>query len=283
MKSNRFLFIFILAATFMISACSEDDEANDTPAEPTTEINQEKGTFLAGVYNDEVQMIASEAIISALSLSQSAQADFPSLSPCASIIIDTISYPLNIQVSFGDSNCLCNDGKYRRGSLQLTLTAAYALEGSTLLINTSDYAVNDNEIVGEISITNLGLSTNGKPYFSSTSTIAVRLNELMGYMEISWNSQHFREWTEGFLTPYQPLDDVYLITGSSTGATGELLWTRSIINPLRKEMGCFYYVSGTVEVETPLLLNWIVDYGDGSCDKIIEVTINGNTYTIALP
>ena len=40
------------------------------------------------------------------------------LSDCATVTLDTIAFPRELTIDFGDVNCLCNDGKYRRALLE---------------------------------------------------------------------------------------------------------------------------------------------------------------------
>jgi hypothetical protein len=78
-------------------------------------------------------------------------------------------------------------------------------------------------------------------------------------------------------------DDVYLIDGSADGIRPSgITWEREIVNALRKEMNCRWIVSGTVEITPEDRPTRILDYGDGTCDNIATVIINGVTYTITL-
>ncbi|MCF6334259.1 MAG: class I SAM-dependent methyltransferase [Spirochaetales bacterium] len=91
------------------------------------------------------------------------------------------------------------------------------------------------------------------------------------------------EWIEGVDT-FILRDDVYLITGEADGIRANgYTWEREIINPLRKEIGCKHFVSGTVEMRPEGLSIRLLDYGNGECDNIATVIIDGVVYTIMLP
>ena len=108
------------------------------------------------------------------------------------------------------------------------------------------------------------------------------INETIVAIEIYWSSFREREWIAGEDTFYRH-DDVYLITGTANGtSTGGFSFTMVITNPLRKEIGCRHMVSGTFEFTPGNRPVRILDYGDGECDNIATITVNGVTRTIYL-
>jgi hypothetical protein len=91
-----------------------------------------------------------------------------------------------------------------------------------------------------------------------------------------------REWIQGTDT-HNRWDDIYLITGTANGIRPNgLTWEREIINPLRVELACRFIVSGTIEIRPEDRPVRLFDYGNGDCDNIATVTINGEIYTIYL-
>ena len=99
---------------------------------------------------------------------------------------------------------------------------------------------------------------------------------------ISWNASKEREWVEGSNT-WNRWDDVYHITGTANGVrVSGKSWTKEIIIPLRRELVCRFFVSGSVEIIPEGRPARLLDYGDGQCDNLATVTINGRTYTIHL-
>lgn len=59
-------------------------------------------------------------------------------------------------------------------------------------------------------------------------------------------------------------------------------WERDIVSPLRIQLSCRWIVSGTVEIRPESLPLRILDFGNGECDNIATVLVNGVTYTIFL-
>jgi hypothetical protein len=54
------------------------------------------------------------------------------------------------------------------------------------------------------------------------------------------------------------------------------------MTPLRIELACRFIVSGTIEMRPQDRPVRLLDYGNGDCDNVATVTINGETYTIYL-
>nr|MCH9661133.1 hypothetical protein [Bacteroidota bacterium] len=89
------------------------------------------------------------------------------------------------------------------------------------------------------------------------------------------------EWIEGQGSGSWE-DNVFMITGTrdidfSSGFTHNAI----VIEALRKEVSCQYFVSGQVEITRNNGVG-VLDFGDGTCDNIATITVNGETYTILL-
>ncbi len=283
MKNAFKLLVFLLSFTVLLPACKDDENDDNNPdANPDTQLAEAKSVSLADTYKDDMQLVAAEAFAHVSIIDKSTTDDFPSLSPCASIDFSGFEFPMTISIDFGETNCLCLDGKYRRGAINMVLSGPYTMPGSSVSITSSDYAVNDNLINGEILLTNLGVNDNGNLHFSAVSELNITFSEANGSVELFWEGERYREWIEGADTPLDIRDDAYLITGSSVSTIGDVSVARLITSPLRKNIGCFYYVSGKVSVQNPVM-PYEVNYGNGDCDKIITVTVLGVEYTITLP
>ena len=202
------------------------------------------------------------------------------LSDCATVTLDTTVFPRVLTIDFGEENCLCNDGKYRRGKIIITFTGRYREPGTVITHGFENYYVNDKSIDGTKVVTNMGENENGNLYFTIEVTGVVQRPGDSG--TFSWNASRVREWIQGSDTKNR-WDDIYLVTGIAEGTRPNgLTWEREIITPLRIELACRFIVSGTVEIRPQDRPVRLLDYGDGDCDNIATVTINGETYTIYL-
>lgn len=211
------------------------------------------------------------------------------MSGCATVTLDTVAMPHTCVIDFGTSNCLCTDGKYRRGIINVSFTGRYRDAGTVITITTgntgttSDYFVNNNQVIGTHTVTNMGANGDGNIYYTVDVTGSVILASSAGI--ISWTSHREREWLAGSGTATFN-DDIYSITGSGSGVSANgtnvtITITSALIRKL--EPGCrAHFVQGTVEVAPGSLAVRTLDFGNGACDNLATITVNGNTYNITL-
>jgi len=201
------------------------------------------------------------------------------LSECATVTMDTTAFPRMLTIDFGEENCLCNDGKYRRGKIIITFTGRYREPGTVITHNFEDYFVNDNSVDGTKVVTNMGENDNGNLYFTIEVEGIVQKEDGSTF---SWNDSRVREWIQGSDT-HNRWDDIYLITGTASGIRPNgLTWEREIMTALRVELACRFIVSGTIELRPEDRPIRLLDYGNGECDNEATVTVDGETYTIYL-
>jgi len=273
MKKLKFALPFLAGIIFFLGSCSKD-----TTTAPTFTTVQDDA-YAESIF-DNVTSLTDEAY----SLSSS---NFKStegrvfLSNCATVSLDTTAFPRVLTIDFGDTNCLSNDGRYRRGKILVSFTGRYRKPGTIITTTFDNYYVNDNEVEGTKVVTNNGF--NDARHMSWTISVNGVITLAGGKGTITWKSQRTREWVEGSDTPHNRWDDVFLITGQASGnrANG-LSWARKITNPLKVELACRFIVSGTVEIKPEGKPMRTLDFGDGECDNLATVTVNGKTYTIHL-
>jgi hypothetical protein len=277
---NRIFLTFATALFIVVFAsCNKNEEKPvTTQAEVEAEMKHE---LFAETLFDEVFDIGNEGRRLMAGGMKDGQNLRRLIGDCATVTIDTTVMPRVLTIDFGAENCLCPDGKYRRGKIIITFNGRFYQPGTLITTTFDGFHVNDNHIQGVKTRENLGLNSDGFPHFSSSVDGSVTLAS--DGTVITRQAQHLRTWIEGFGTP-QWFDDVFLIEGnaSTTVSTGQAS-SRTIINPLRKELSCHHFVSGTVEIERTGRPQAILDFGDGECDNIATVTIDGQTFTIRLP
>ena len=273
MKKLHFVLPFLVGMVFFFGSCTKDNPAD------TSFTAVQDDAYAESIF-DNVTSITDEAYsLSSTSFKSTEERIF--LSNCATVTLDTTVFPRVLTIDFGDTNCLCNDGRYRRGRILVSFTGRYYQPGTIITTTFDNYYVNDNQVEGTKVVTNNGFNDQG--HLSWTISVNSIITLANGDGTISWESQRTREWVEGFTTPYDRWDDVFLITGQASGerASG-LKWTREITNPLKVKLACRFIVSGTVQINPEGMPMRTLDYGDGECDNIATVTVDGNTYTINL-
>ncbi len=206
------------------------------------------------------------------------------LSACSVITYDTLAAAKTITVNFGATNCLCNDGRNRRGSIIINFTGRYRDSNTVITVTPQSYFVNDNQVTGSKTITNKGHNAANHLVYDINANITII--KASGAGTVTWQSTRQREWILGESTP-QWNDDIYSITGSANGTTsGGTSFTSVITSPLIRNMsfGCRrHFTQGTLEHTPGGKATRYIDFGNGTCDDQATVTINGTTYTITLP
>ena len=279
METKNVLKYLTVVATvgILLTSCRKDRNKisdNDTSVAADNSLAE-------GTYND-VHNIADEAANGTLTsyLAANNSNDKAYLSSCATVTNDTTVTPHLLTIDFGTVNCMCMDGRNRRGKINVSYSGRYKDSASVHTITFTNYFVDDNQILGTKTITNNGHNALGHLTFSIV--VNGQIIKASGGGTITWTSTRTREWIIGESTMVWS-DDVYLITGSANGtsASGNS-FTMVITSPLRKELSCHNIVSGALEVTPTGKYTRYVNFGSGTCDNIATVTINGNLYTFTL-
>ncbi len=279
-KITYFLFIGIITSAICFTSCKKK------------EIN-EKDTDTASASD---QSLASSSVNDLTSISDEAGRNYSVQSfkttdsegllatSCAVITVDTLIAAKTITVNFGTSNCLCNDGRNRRGSIILSFNGKYRDSLTVITITPQNYFVNDNQVSGSKTITNKGHNAANHLVYEINANMTIE--KANGGGTITWSSIRQREWIAGENTVSWS-DDIYSITGTANGTTSNSnSFSSTITSPLIRNMavGCRkHFTQGILEHTPSGKAMRTIDYGNGTCDDQATVTINGNTYTITLP
>lgn len=233
--------------------------------------------FVEASYNDVIN-ITDEANSGILS-------SYKTLSNCSIIQRDSANHTDadSIIIDFGTTNCICNDSINRRGKIIVAYTKKYTDSASVHTITFSDYYVNDNKIDGTKTVKNKGHNSSKNLNWDITANGTITLSNNEGI--ISWVSVRNREKIFGDSTSIWS-DDKYSLTGTSSGTTANgINYTVNIINPLIRDMSasCMkYFVKGTFDFSPSGKLTRTVNFGDGTCDNKVTVTIAGKIYQMNL-
>lgn len=282
MKTNKLIFISTGIAFMMmlfVTSCKKNTETIDD-----NDISVTADNAMAESIFDDIRIIADQASEGDLQSFKTAGQSGIIAAPCATVTHDTTVSPKMITIDFGTVNCLCADGRYRRGKIIVTYTGKYKDPGTTIVHATDQYYVNDHQVIGSKTVINNGLNGNGNLNWAVTVSGSIIKPNNGG--TIQYAATRNREMIAGAAT-LQWLDDIYLITGSSSGIGALGAQFQSVItSPLRKEIGCKHFVSGTIDI-TRTITNTVtitIDFGTGACDNLATLTgPYGNTHVITLP
>lgn len=276
---NLFKYLMVVATVgVLFTACKKE---KDEPVDKDTS-GAADNALAEGSFND-ASNISDQAAAGNLTSYLSANNGSDErgiLSSCATITHDTTTNPRTIVVNFGTTNCLCGDGRYRRGIVNVSYSGHYRDSASTHTITFTNYYVNDNQVTGSHSVTNNGHNNNG--HLSFTIAVTGTIIKANNGGVISWTSNRVRVWSEGESTAIWS-DDVYLITGSASGShSNGNSFTANITSALKIKLNCHNIVSGGLDLTPSGKPTRSIDWGNGTCDNQATVTINGQVYNITL-
>jgi len=210
--------------------------------------------------------------------------------PIISVISEPGSFwPRTIVVDYGEgcdvSHFNTERERIRKGKILIKVSGPMWIEGSYREVTFEDFSINDFQVEGRRTVTNEGTWDEGEysglKYFSvmlEGGTITTPEGQV-----ISKDVNRTRTFVEGEDTKWDTRDDIWHINGIATGVNRQgLAFTREITSPLWKEIGCRFITRGTVMIQAEGRPDVILDYGDGTCDPLATITIEGETDQVRL-
>ncbi|MBK5285762.1 MAG: hypothetical protein JJE25_10205 [Bacteroidia bacterium] len=281
MKKNTYLKLIVLVAAgavLTLGSCKKDKATEPDPTPTPTFQSEQDNAEIDGENANIFSFVSSTGDSSADVRSESSAA-----SSCATIsVAPLVGWPRTLTIDFGTVNSNgCGDGKSRRGIIYATFNSPWGLHqsGDSVTIWTQNYYVND-------------IKHEGTRYIIIEDSLTLRVvavNVRATWPDnrfATWNCNRTRKFIFGFTTPYWWLDDVFEHSGSANGVNrlGEsyTLATRTG-HPLIQKMNCRWLVQGILDFTPNNLATRTIDYGTGSCDSQVVVTVNNVNYTFYLP
>lgn len=186
---------------------------------------------------------------------------------------------LRIDFSSG-TNCL--DGRLRSGALVATFNGLWKDPGSTVVIRPDNYTVSSYAFSFTQTISVNQKDADNRSNWTTTVDNAQLFHPQNG--QITWDSQRTTTWVAGESTLTDFADDAFEVTGNASGITrNNREFTADIVTPLRIVTDCSYIVSGSVDIKPRDLNTRTVDYGQGSCDNRVMLTVGSYQQEFFLP
>lgn len=284
MKPTNLLLITALGTVALFSSCKKDDDGGTTDSDAVVEQTYQLTTSNASA--DQFVEMDNDLLFQAgqdRNLLGGRIINDPSTPdnflPCADITVTPASgFPKTIRITF-DSTCTAPGGLVRSGVVQIVISDSIRRPGATAVMTFENYYVNHFKREGTITWTN-------------TSTPPVRSwrrevdnGKITAPNGAFWLHESIKNLTQtaGSSTP-EIIDDVFSINGngSVTNPAG-ITRTTTIIEPLQKKVACHNIDKGKVKFQGPHHVA-ILDYGDGTCDNLATITVDGHQpRTIILP
>ena len=270
---KQWMLLTALAGILVFAACNKEDSEPQNVTMKTTTL-------------DYINVVNSLTLSTEEELTSGDEAGLKSaeILDCLSVTVHENEngefWPRSWTLDYGTENCTCYFGNTKRGKINVTLSDWWRNEGSLREISFEDYYFNDNQLEGTKTILNTGLNENGNLTFTKNVNNA-KLTYADG-TSITWNCEKYSELVEGGDT-FIFADDIWSVTGSGSGTDLDgNAYTMEITSPLMYHNGCFYPVSGVVEIVTDGQGTKIIDYGNGECDNSITVTEDDITETLEI-
>ena len=186
-------------------------------------------------------------------------------------------FPKIVTLDFG-AGCQVG-GHTRKGKIIFNYSGRLHIPGKQVTTTFENYMVDSFLIEGKHILMNTATAGTNQKSFSIIIENGKVTNENSGRW---WtrNSNHTMIQTEGNGSDFFPLDDVFSITGKSSGEkNNKLAWESEITAPVIKKFGCKWLVAGIAEIRVNNTVG-ILNYGNGECDNTAILAINGASRTL---
>lgn len=272
MKTMNLRMRFVLALLvfgFLFNACSES-ETN----EPVLE-EQEVDEVVQSSEMDVISASLEDFIIEIYEDQENAESrgvesSSVSLPNCITVTVVMEQNFRELTVDFAEGGCVVRGHLYQ-GQIVVTYQRDPQEQQVFLGYVLNDFYFDTKQVIGSNSI--LREWSNGNPQFTHTVDLTVIWPN---GAQASREGEIVREWIEGFGSGVFT-DNVFEITGywNATFVNGGTHSYQSII-PLRREVTCYHFVSGSIDVERTLF-GGVLDYGEGTCDNLATFTFTDGT------
>jgi len=285
MKTKFLLFVTLFSITLFIG-CSTN-ESVDLPSSSNTILtddviaNSEIDASL-----DDVTIIAEDQFSVQQSLTSKTSGPIMSmLPPCATITTDLTNDTFTKTIDFGTVGCTLPNGNVVKGKIIISFSKNFLTPSRTISYTLVGFFHNGKLIEGNKTITHEIKSTKLLAALHPVTTHSIDMKITFPDGKVySRTGTRVREMAEGFDTIGNWEDNVFLVWGYNvtTFPNGEK-YTFTITTPLRIAMSCKmpFPVKGIITI-VKNDAEAMLDYGNGDCDKLATITINGVTKEITL-
>jgi hypothetical protein len=273
LKLTNKVWMYLVVVGLVFTSCSnnETDEQEDaqdySEVALSSEIDRASDTMddiAIQVYEDQ------EAIENGANTDGDFDRSVNMFPDCVTITVVIESMYREITIDFGTEGCVIN-GNTIKGKMILSYTRNPDAQQITITKTFEDFYFNNKNIVGGHTLVKVLSNENGNPQFTRTTDITVIWPN---GAQASRNGVKVREWVEGFGSGVWS-DNVFEVTGNwTTTFVNGNTHSYEVIIPLRREVVCYYFVSGSIDVERTNF-SGVFDYGEGDCDNQATFTFDG--------
>lgn len=287
MKTTK--LILGLALVLMTFSCNKEDNTGFVNADDA------KASAQIDAMNDDISNVVEEQEANTYADATNGRimdSGSSKLTVCGTISRDpefgtpiTVGQTVIKTINFG-TGCALNNGNVLSGIITISFVYQPEATSHTITYTFDNFYHNAIKFDGTKTFTRVMMSTAANPDVHPVVTMDMDLTVTLPNGNVyTREGERVREIIEGYGTETWT-DNIYKITGSwvTTGPNGTQ--TSTITTPLHVKMSC-------VAVNKPLIVSGIItivrngntatlDYGDGTCDNLAVLTVNGNQYNIVI-
>lgn len=277
------LGLVVLGLTF--TSCSKDETTEqENQLEDTQEVQRSAeidqidnvlGDLIIDAYEEQELTAGRSTKLEGNSNTVDYSKDIPD---CVTITVVAEQGYRQVTLDFGTDGCVVN-GHLLKGQIVFDYTRDPEAQQVMINYNLVDFYFDAKNIIASRSILKELSNVNGNPQF--THDLSINVIWPNG-VQASREGTRIREWIEGFGSGIFS-DNVFEVTGNWTATfVNGNTHTYEVLTPLRREVICTYFVSGTFNVQRTNF-GGIFNYGEGDCDNQASFTFNnGQEITITL-
>lgn len=277
LKFSKYLSLFAISA-LLLSACGKKNTNDDNYlSNDDDRIGYASDASRIEFANNDVISLADQA-----GILYNAEYIRQSTSTCATVAVDTINSPHTLIIRFGDVDCVCADGRKRRGSIVVQYSGRYLDTGRIHTITYNKYYLDGNQMTGTVKTTRVDTTVTGNWYYKVQVNDSLNMSpDPLQSKFIVWSGNLLRRWVGGSSTNDRG-DDYFSISGMATlTRPNGHVFNFNIATPLQFGNACNYAQSGVVNV-TGYTGNRVLNYGAGTCDDAAQLNVGVHVYQLTL-
>jgi hypothetical protein len=258
----------LLVLGLVFTSCSKDETATeqDNQSDDTTEVQRSAEI-------DQIDNVVGDLVIDAYEGQENSESGRNSytgdIPECVTISVVAQQGYRQVTLDFGSEGCVVN-GHLIQGQLIFEYTRDIEAQQIMISYDLVDFYFDAKNVIGSRNILKELSNDNGNPQFTHNLSVTVIWPN---GVQASREGTRIREWVEGFGSGIFS-DNVFEIRGdwTATFVNGNT-HTYEVLEPLRREVICAYFVSGTFDVQRTNF-GGVFDFGDGACDNMASFTFN---------
>jgi len=270
-KLTQKIAMAMIALSLVFTGCSKDEVVE---IQDTQELNTDEVAQLVEI--DEATEAMTDIMIDVYEFDANQTSRIVArpggLPDCVTITVILEQGFREVTIDFGTEGCTVR-GNTLKGKIIMSYDRDPQAQEVMINYGLEDFFFNNKNILGSKTLLKQLSNANGNPQFTHTLDLTVIWPN---GVEASREGLKVKEWVEGFGSGIWS-DNIFEITGNwiSTFRNGNT-HTYEVIIPLRREVICTYFVSGSFDVQRTSF-GGVFDFGNGDCDNQATFTFNNGT------